>query len=149
MNGLGNRLPQGARAVAWSGVLIGVAAAFVALPPIGLRSPVFPVVIGLFAVTVGIGSWIRGERRIGAYAVAAGVAGFAIGYLATRSSVDKLDAVVIWGALLASTLRFATPLVFAALGGRGKFGTGHRHAPAHSDDRTQKGDFAGLASRGL
>jgi ABC-type uncharacterized transport system permease subunit len=117
VNGVLNRLPQDERAVAWSGVLIGVAAAFVALPPIGVRSAVFPVVIGLFAVTVGIGSWIRGERRIAAYAVAAGVAGLIIGYLATRSSVENLDAVVIWGALLASTLRFATPLLFAALGG--------------------------------
>ena len=60
---------------------------------------------------------IRGERRIGAYAIAAGVAGLAIGLLATLSSVGKLDAVVIWGALLASTIRFATPLLFAALWG--------------------------------
>jgi general nucleoside transport system permease protein len=111
------RLPQGWRAVAWTGVFVGLSAAFVALPPIERRSAILPIVIGLFAVTVGIGSWIRGERRVGAYAVAAGVAGFAIGYLATRSSVDKLDAVVIWGALLASTLRFATPLIFASLGG--------------------------------
>jgi len=117
VNGVLARRPNGLRAAAWAGVLAGLAAALVALPPIGIRSPVAPVVIGLFAVTLGIGSWIRGERRIGAYAVTAGVAGFVIGYLATRSSVDKLDAVVIWGALLASTLRFATPLVFAALGG--------------------------------
>ncbi len=40
-----------------------------------------------------------------------------IGYLATRSSVEKLDAVVVWGALFAAMLRYATPLVFAALGG--------------------------------
>jgi general nucleoside transport system permease protein len=117
MSSVRERLPQGWRAVGWAGVAVGLAAAFAALPPIGIRSPVVPVVIGLVAMTIGIGSWIRGERRIGAYAVAAGIAGFAIGYLATRSSVDKLDAVVIWGALLASTLRFATPLLFAALGG--------------------------------
>jgi simple sugar transport system permease protein len=98
-------------------VVVGIAAALVALPPFGARSPVVPTVIGLIALTVGIGSVIRGERRIGAYAIAAGIAGFAIGYLATRSGVDNLDAVVIWGALLASTIRFATPLLFAALGG--------------------------------
>jgi ABC-type uncharacterized transport system permease subunit len=111
------RLPRGWRAVAWAGVLVGVAAALVALPPFGARDPVVPVVIGLIALTIGIGSALRGERRVGAYAIAAGVAGLAIGYLATRSSVDKLDAVVIWGALLASTIRFAIPLLFAALGG--------------------------------
>ena len=103
--------------MAWIGVVVGFFAALSALPPIGSRSPVVPVVIGLFALTIGIGSWIRGERRVGGYAIAAGVFGFAIGYLATRSSVENLDAVVVWGALFAATLRYATPLVFAALGG--------------------------------
>jgi ABC-type uncharacterized transport system permease subunit len=111
------RLPRGWRAAAWIGVLLGVLAALVALPPIGIRSPVAPLLVGLVALTVGIGSWIRGERRIGGYAIAAGVFGLVIGYLATRSSVDKLDAVVVWGALLAAMLRYATPLAFASLGG--------------------------------
>ena len=111
------RLPRGWRAVAWAGVVVGVFAALVALPPIEVRNPVAPVVIGLVALTVGMGSWIRGERRIGGYAIATGVLGFVIGYLATRSSVGKLDAVVVWGALFAAMLRYATPLAFAALGG--------------------------------
>jgi simple sugar transport system permease protein len=111
------RLPQGWRAAAWAGVLVGVVAALVALPPFSVRSPVVPVVIGLVASTIGLGGILRGERRLGAYAVAAGIAGLLVGYLATRSSIDKLDAVVIWGALLASTIRFATPLLFGALGG--------------------------------
>jgi simple sugar transport system permease protein len=112
-----NRLPRGWRAVAWAGVLLGVVAALVALPPFEVRTPVAPVVIGLFALTIGVGSWIRGERRIASYAIAAGVLGFVIGYLATRSSVDKLEAVVVWGALFAAMLRYATPLAFASLGG--------------------------------
>jgi ABC-type uncharacterized transport system permease subunit len=37
--------------------------------------------------------------------------------LATRSSVDKLDSVVVWSALFAAMLRYATPLTFAAIGG--------------------------------
>ena len=112
-----SRLPRGGRAIAWAGVLTGVLAGLIALPPIEIRSAAAPVVVGLAALTVGIGSWIRGERRIGAYAVATGVLGLVIGYLATRSSVGHLDAVFAWGALLAATLRFATPLTFAALGG--------------------------------
>ena len=40
-----------------------------------------------------------------------------IAYLATRSSVGKLDAVVVWGALFAAMLRYATPLAFASIGG--------------------------------
>jgi len=117
MRRFSRQLPRGWRAVGWVGVAVGIAAALVALPPIEVRSPVAPVVIGLFALTIGAGSWIRGERRVGAYAVAAGLFGFGIGYLATLSSVGKLDAVVIWGALLSATLVSATPLVFAALGG--------------------------------
>ena len=112
-----SRLPPGQRAVAWVGVAIGVSAALVALPPIQVRSPVAPVIFGLFALTIGIGSWIRGERRIGGYAIATGVLGLIIGYLATRSSVEHLEAVVVWGALFAATLRYATPLVFASIGG--------------------------------
>jgi general nucleoside transport system permease protein len=111
------RLPRGWRAVAWIGVIVGVFAALVALPPIEVRSPIGPTVIGLFALTIGIGSWIRGERKIGGYAVAAGVIGFTIGYLATRSSVGHLEGVVIWGALFAAMLKYATPLVFASIGG--------------------------------
>jgi general nucleoside transport system permease protein len=87
------------------------------LPPITIRSPVVPIVIGLFALTIDIGSWIRGEHRIGGYGIAAGVAGLLIGYLATRSSLDNLETAVVWGALIAATLRFATPLLFASLGG--------------------------------
>jgi simple sugar transport system permease protein len=111
------RLPHGWRAVGWLGVAAGLAAAFVALPPIAVRSPIPSVVIGLAALTVGIGSWIRGERRIGGYAIAAGVLGLSLGYLATRSSLEHLEATVVWGALFAAMLRYATPLAFASLGG--------------------------------
>jgi general nucleoside transport system permease protein len=105
------------RTLAWAGVVVGLVAAFVALPPLEVRTPVVPVVIGLFALTIGIGSWLRGERRIGAYGVAAGVIGLVIGVLATRSSIDHLEGAVVWGALLAAMLRYATPLAFASLGG--------------------------------
>ena len=37
--------------------------------------------------------------------------------MATESSVSNLESVVVWSALTASMLRFATPLIFAALGG--------------------------------
>jgi simple sugar transport system permease protein len=111
------RLRRGWRAVAWLGVAVGVLAALVALPPITIRSPVPSIVIGLVALTIGIGSWIRGERRVGGYAIAAGIAGLGLGYLATRSSIDDLEATVVWGALFAAMLRYATPLAFASLGG--------------------------------
>ena len=46
-----------------------------------------------------------------------GVLGIVLGYLATRSSVAHLDQVVVWSALTAAMLRYATPLAFAAMGG--------------------------------
>ena len=66
---------------------------------------------------LGTGVAIRGERRFGGFAIASGVLGFAIAYFATVSSLGKLESVVVWSALFAAMLRFATPLTFAALGG--------------------------------
>ena len=40
-----------------------------------------------------------------------------LGVLATRSSVSNLDSVVTWGSLIGSTLVWATPLCYAAVGG--------------------------------
>ena len=43
--------------------------------------------------------------------------GFVVAYLATLSGVGKLETVVVWSALFAAMLRYATPLIFAAIGG--------------------------------
>ena len=114
---LAAREPRGLRAVAWIGIVLGLIGCWIALPPITARSWVWSLVVCLVAVMLGIGIAIRGERRFGGFAIASGVLGFTIGYLATLSGVGKLETVVVWSALIASTLRFATPLVFAAIGG--------------------------------
>ena len=111
------RLPRGSRAVAIVGILVGLAAFWIALPPVNARAPVWPVLIGLVAVALGVWAVSRGVGRLGWGAVVAGVAGIGLGYLATRSSVANLDQVVVWSALFAAMLRYATPLVFAAIGG--------------------------------
>jgi len=111
------RLPRGDRAVALVGILVGLAAFWVALPPLKLRSPILPVVIGAVAIGLGAYAISRGVKRVGWGAVVAGLAGIGLGYLATRSSVENLDQVVVWSALLAAMLRYATPLTFAAMGG--------------------------------
>ena len=112
-----SRVPRGARAFAWAGILVGIAAFWVALPPLKIREPVVPIVLGLIALTIGIGTLIRGVKRIGWAAVAIGVLGLVLGVLATRSSTTHLDQVVVWSALTAAMLRYATPLAFAAMGG--------------------------------
>ncbi|HET9506482.1 MAG TPA: ABC transporter permease [Gaiellaceae bacterium] len=111
------RLPRGARAVAIAGIVVGIAAFWIALPPLQARSPLWPALIGVLAVILGATAVSRGVRRLGWGAIVAGVAGIGLGYLATRSSVAHLDQVVVWSALFAAMLRYATPLIFAALGG--------------------------------
>ncbi len=111
------RAPRGLRAVAWVGVAFGLVGAWITLPPIDARSWVWSLVLCLVALVLGIGVLIRGERRFGGYAIAAGVLGFALAYFATRSSLGHLQNVVVWSALFAATLRYATPLIFGALGG--------------------------------
>jgi simple sugar transport system permease protein len=103
--------------VAWIGLLLGLAAFWVTLPPFTARSAVVPILLGLLGVAAGIWAVTRGVRRLGWGAIMISVVAIALGVLATRSSVDKLDAVVVWSALLASMLRYATPLTFAAIGG--------------------------------
>ena len=114
---LAARLPQGLRRVAWIGIALGLVAAWLALPPLTIRSWVPSLVLALIAVMLGTGVAIRGERRFGAFAIAAGLTGFGVAYLATLSGLGKLESVVVWSALFAAMLRWATPLAFAALGG--------------------------------
>ncbi|HEX2105611.1 MAG TPA: ABC transporter permease [Solirubrobacteraceae bacterium] len=105
------------RRIAWAGVALGVLAWFIALPPVLLRTPVPSLLIA--AAAIGAGAWAArtGERRIGWGAIAAGVVGGAGAWSATRSGISNLEDVVVWSALFAAMLRFATPLLFGALGG--------------------------------
>jgi ABC-type uncharacterized transport system permease subunit len=105
------------RTVGVAGILLGVVAFWLALPPLAARTALWPVLIGIVAIAAGIWAQARDEKRIGWGAVAAGVLGIVFGVLATRSSVENLDKVVVWSALGAATLRYATPLTFAAIGG--------------------------------
>ena len=112
-----DRLPRGNEAVAWAGILLGLLAFFIALPPIAARSPVWPLLCGLLGLAAGIWAATRGVGRIAWFAIVLSVFGVGLGYAATLSGVGKLDTVVVWSALFAATLRYATPLTFAAIGG--------------------------------
>jgi general nucleoside transport system permease protein len=111
------RVKNPLRTLAWVGVVLGLASAFVALPPVSARSWVPSLLLALLGALAGVFVVTRGEKRFGWYAIAAALLGFGLGYLATRSGIGKLEAVVVWSALFASMLRYATPLVFGALGG--------------------------------
>jgi general nucleoside transport system permease protein len=106
-----------ARPVAWAGIALGVLAWFIALPPILLRSPVPSIALGVIAMTLGAVAVSQGEKRLGWGAIAAGLIGGAGAFAATQSGTGNLENVVTWSALIAAMLRFATPLLWGALGG--------------------------------
>jgi ABC-type uncharacterized transport system permease subunit len=106
-----------ARRAGWAGVALGALAFFVALPPLLVRTPVVSLALAVLAVAAGAWTVRAGERRIGWGAMVAGAIGAAGGWAATRSGVGNLERVVVWSALLAATLRYATPLLLAAIGG--------------------------------
>ncbi len=93
------------RSIAIGGMVLSLVGFFVVLPPLTLRTWVWPVTLGFFGVAAGIWAVSRGVRRVGWGAVVLGILGMTLGLLALESSVGKLDVVVVWSALLASTLR--------------------------------------------
>ena len=115
------RLSEGGLAVpkqvAVGGIAVGVLAGWLALPPVTVRTAAVPIVLGAVAALLGAYGVVGGERRAGYGAVAAGLAGVGLGLLVQHSSVSHLELVFGWGTLLAATLRWATPLTFAAIGG--------------------------------
>jgi len=105
------------RQIGIAGVVIGIAACWVALPPVTARSVVLPVVLGVIAAAVGVWMIRIGERRLGWGAVAAALLGVAGGIASTQAATGNLKTVFVWSALFAAMLRWATPLTFAAIGG--------------------------------
>ena len=100
----------------WGGVLSASARVLVALPPFQVRTPVAPIVIGLSALAIGICvAAIRGERRVGGYAV--GVGSWArVGV--PRDSLERREPRgSSSGRRFRLDARFATPLIYASLGG--------------------------------
>src|SRR3954451_9851179 len=98
-------------------MFLGVLAFFFTLPPLKTHQVWVPLMVGLLAIACGVWAVSRGAGRIGWGAVALGIIGVGLGLLATRSSNENLESVVVWGALIGSTLAWATPLAYAAVGG--------------------------------
>ena len=104
--------------IGWAGVALGFLAFFVAVPPLTVRSPI--VVIAHRRAGDGGRLVPRSRWTSGASARAPSSPACSGWRAATprRSRVSPTSiAVVVWGALGAATLRYATPLIFGALGG--------------------------------
>ena len=107
---------SGPRAVGVLGVGLGVLAFWLALPPWTVRWEGAPIAVGIAAAAAALWALSRGERKLGLWALAVAVGGTAAAIWAQGRDEDALGAVVNAG-LIAATLRFATPLAFAAIGG--------------------------------
>jgi ABC-type uncharacterized transport system permease subunit len=105
------------RALGIAGVVLGVLAFWFALPPAAVRSAPLPVALGLLAALAGVYVFVRGEKRLGGGAVVAGVVGIVGALVTMQATTANLKDVFVWSALAAATLRYATPLTFAAIGG--------------------------------
>lgn len=98
------------------GIGFGVLAFWLALPPWTLRGVGWPLAAGFIAIACGIAAIPRGERKLGWWAVGLGIAGTVGALWLQTKEAESLDSILTAG-LVASTLRFATPLAFAAIGG--------------------------------
>ena len=105
------------RQIGIAGIVVGVAACWVALPPVTARSFVWPIVLGALAAAVGAWTIRAGERRVGWGAIAAALIGVVGGIASTHAATGNLKTVFVWSALFAAMLRWATPLTFASIGG--------------------------------
>jgi simple sugar transport system permease protein len=112
---VGSRL-RDPRTFGIAGIVLGVFACLVALPPVTARSVIWPLLLGITAAVFGLATALRGERRVGWGAFAAGIIGITLGLLATRSSTGNLN-LVFTASLIASMFVFSTPLVFGAIAG--------------------------------
>ena len=104
------------RSIGIAGIVLGVLACWLAIPPFTVRSVVWPILVGVVAIAAGIWAVSRGAGRVGWGAIAAGLLGAGLGALALQSSSGNLDQ-VFSASLIASMLVFATPLTFGAIGG--------------------------------
>jgi general nucleoside transport system permease protein len=106
----------GPRTLGKVGILVGIVASLLCIPPVQSRTLVWPILVGIVAAALGIWAVTRGERRIGWGAIAAGAIGAGLGILAIQSSTANLNT-IFRPDLIASMFVFSTPLVFAGIGG--------------------------------
>jgi simple sugar transport system permease protein len=110
------RVPTGARGVGLAGVAIGFLALWLALPPFEVRAQGAPVALALVGVGCGAYALQARQWRIGGWAVAVAIVAVLIAIWAQGRSTATLGDIVNSG-LFSSTLQYATPLGFAAIGG--------------------------------
>jgi ABC-type uncharacterized transport system permease subunit len=99
-------------------VVLAAIAWILTLPPIMSRSAVPSIVLGLVAAIVGA-AVLRNpkHRRLGGVTIVVGLIAIPLALAMTNQTAANVREVFTWSAVIASGLTFATPLIFAALGG--------------------------------
>ena len=97
--------------------MLAVVTWVITLPPFLVRTPVPSIILGVAAMSAGAYAFVNDERRIGFGAFALGTLAIAGAIGNTNSGVGHLKVVFTWSILVAAMLRYATPLLWAALGG--------------------------------
>lgn len=104
------------RSIAIAGIAVAVLAFWLSVPPFTVRELGWPIAAGVIAIACGIAAVPRGERKLGWWAIGLGLAAtIAALWVQTKDAATIED--ILTAGVLASTLRFATPLAFAAIGG--------------------------------
>ena len=98
-------------------LVAAVAAWVITLPPFLVRTPVPSVILAVAAMLAGSIAFVNDERKLGFGAFALALLALAGAFGNTNSGVGHLKVVFTWSILVAAMLRYATPLLFAALGG--------------------------------
>jgi general nucleoside transport system permease protein len=106
-----------AKAAGIVAIALGALAFWVTLPPLTVRTQAVPITLGLAGIALGLWSWRNGHVRLGWTGVMIAFLGIIVGLFAMQAAVGNLEVVITWSTLTAATLRFATPLIFAAIGG--------------------------------
>jgi general nucleoside transport system permease protein len=104
------------RLIAIGGIALGLFALWLSLPPWNVDQAGAPIGVGISGALLGLFAFMRDERKLGTWAIVASVLGIASALWIQGQSDAAVEAVVTTG-LVASMLRFATPLAFAAIGG--------------------------------
>jgi simple sugar transport system permease protein len=104
------------RSVAIAGIALGILAVWLSVPPFTVRNIVVPAGVAVLGAAAGLWALTRGERKLGWWAVIVAVLGVLTAVWFQNEAAAELESVFSVG-LVAATLRFATPLAFAAVGG--------------------------------
>jgi simple sugar transport system permease protein len=104
------------RSVAIAGICVGALAFWLSLPPFTLRNVAVPAGLAVLAAALGLWALTRGQRKLGIWALVIALIAVLGALWFQGEDTSELDSVFSVG-LLAATLRFATPLAFAAMGG--------------------------------